>query len=139
MLAGCGNSSDLTNSTASLDGTPPPAPEGLAAADVSDRNELVWSPSSAADVVGYQVFEYQPSPERESAYVMVGESSTASYRLPRNIDVDGYYRVRAVDASGNTSAMSPQFHAEFQALSSGGGNAGGTTNPDGDGRKRIEG
>ena len=138
MLVGCGNSSDLTNSGPTNDGTPPPAPEGLARADVSDRNEIVWAPSAASDVTGYQVYEYQPDPSREHAYMLVGEVSEPSYRLPRNLEVDGYYRVRAVDASGNTSALSEQYHAEFGALSSGGGGGNDLPTDEGDNRKRFE-
>jgi hypothetical protein len=138
MLVGCGNSSDLTNSGPTNDGTPPPAPEGLARADVAEYNEIVWAPSAASDVTGYQVYEYQPDPSREHSYVLVGEVTEPSYRLPRNLDIDGYYRVRAVDASGNTSALSEQYHAEFGALFSGGGGGVDVPSDEGDNRRRIE-
>ena len=124
-LYGCGNSSDVTNAAGSLDSTPPPAPEGVSLNTVPEFNELTWAPSAAADVASYQVYQYQPDPSRDNAYVMVGQTTTPSLNLGRTSEAtDTYYRVRAVDVAGNRSAFSDEANIHLPALGTGGGGPG---------------
>jgi hypothetical protein len=135
---GCGNSSDPTSANPNLDSNAPPTPAGLQLVSVPEYNELAWEASTAPDVARYQVYEYQPDPSRDNAYVMIGETTTASYRLPFDDGgTETFYRVRAVDESGNRSAMSDAFTADVPVITRGGGGGGGTEDG-GDGRIRID-
>ena len=136
-LYGCGNSSDVTNAPGTLDSTAPPVPESVSLNTVPEYNELTWAASAAADVAKYQVYQYQPDPSRDNAYVMIGESTSPAYNLGRTGDAtDAYFRVRAVDESGNRSALSAEANIHLPAIGTGGG-GGGAAGPDGDGRKKI--
>jgi len=127
-LYGCGNSSAVTNATRSLDSTPPPAPESISLNTVPEFNELTWAASAAADVARYQVYQYQPDPSRDNAYVMLGETTTSSFNLGRTADAtDTYFRVRAVDQAGNRSAFSSETSVHLPALGGGGDGGGGDT------------
>jgi hypothetical protein len=58
--------------------------------------------------VGYEVYVYDPDPERETSYVLQysTDASTFSYSLdPTDGFVTKHYRVRAVDSNGNRSPM----------------------------------
>ena len=104
-------------------------------------NELTWAPSAAADVAKYQVYQYQPDPSRDNAYVMIGETTTSSLNLGRTaVETDTYFRVRAVDQSGNRSAFSVETSVHLPALGSGGsgGGGGGGLPGDGDPGRRFE-
>jgi hypothetical protein len=107
LLAGCGGDGGPTAANPSLDTTPPQAPTGLAqATDPHGNPVLRWTPNAEGDLDGYDVYKYSPAPDRDNAYVMVGQvARTAEYR----IDGAGtyWYRVRARDTSGNRSAASP--------------------------------
>ena len=126
-LYGCGNSSDVTNAAGTLDSTPPPAPESISLNTVDRHHELTWAASAAADVAKYQVFRYMPDPTRENSYVMIGESTTPTLDLGRPAEeTEAYFRVRAVDQSGNRSAMSTEASVLLTFLgTNGGGGAGG--------------
>ena len=129
-LFGCGSSSSPTSVSPSLDSTPPSAPEGLALSPTVEYNTLSWTASSDAGVVKYEVYQYQPDPSRDNAYVMIGESTTASFQLiPVNTDSDTYFRVCAVDQAGNRSALSSELDAHVPAISSPGRGSGGDTPP----------
>lgn len=136
-LAGCGKSTDSTSPVTPLDGTPPPAPDGISLITSTDANALTWSPSSAPDVAMYQVYQYSPDPSRDSAYLLIGSTSASSLTLPRMNDAqDSYYKVRAVDQAGNSSAYSAATLMHVPAIGSGEG--GGTgQGQDGGGLKKI--
>lgn len=109
-ISGCGTAGSPTSPNAVLDSTPPATPSGLVAApDGNGYTELAWTPNSEADVAGYEVYMYSPSPGRDNAYLLVGEVTNGhSWQTP-GMDETGtyYFRVRAVDASGNRSGFTP--------------------------------
>ena len=127
-LSGCGDTTSPTAVETSLDTTPPPAPAGMSISyDAAGPKLLTWDPSAAADVIGYQVYVYSPSPERDNAYVLASDpdGSDTSFQVPHvDGNADVVYRVRAVDASGNASAFSAPVTVGYQAAGGGGGTKG---------------
>ena len=119
LLSGCGKSTSPTGVTSNnLDTTPPPTPDGMTVVvdSNSGRQQLVWSPSSAADLARYQVYIYSPDPARDNSYVLAGETDahTAVFDLPVvNRRTSFYYRVGAVDESGNHSTLSSEYQAHL--------------------------
>jgi len=137
-VVGCGKSTDPTGVNNVQDSSAPAAPAGLDVMTLPEYNELTWETSTAPDVDRYQVYEYQPDPSRDNAYVLVGETTSSSWRIPGDdAGTETHYRVRAVDTTGNRSALSDVYDVSVPALGHGGG---GTGTPDGtpDGRKRVE-
>ena len=127
-LGGCGNETSPTGVAPSLDTTPPPVPTGLSVWTdaVTGRDFVQWDASAAPDIAGYQVYEYSPSPTRDNAYVLAGDlaASQTSYTMPIvGEDTQMFVRVRAVDGSGNRSALSNSFSVTVHAVdgSTGGG------------------
>jgi len=121
-LYGCGKSAEPTSVSPSLDGTPPSAPEGFSFAATTSYYRLAWSPSPDADVAKYQVYLYQPDPSRDNSYVMIGETTTSDFALPASISgIEAYFRVRAVDQTGNRSAYSDVYGATIPAAGNSGG------------------
>ena len=125
MLSGCGKSTSPTGVTSNnLDTTPPPTPDGMSVIvdSNSGRQQLVWSPSSAADLARYQVYIYSPDPSRDNSYVLVGETNahTSTFYLPVvNRRTSFFYRVGAVDESGNRSALSSIYQAQLRPWTGG--------------------
>ena len=117
LLAGCGKSNSITNvpedSAPTLDTVAPTAPAGLS---TSGNYALVWDASSATDVEKYEVFRFSPDPSRLNAYEMV-DVTTASHRRSSIVDdasgATHYYRVRAVDQAGNSSALSAELAVQM--------------------------
>ncbi len=110
-LAGCsGNSASPTRVVPTLDTTAPLAPSGMSVVvdAVTGLDMLQWSNNSEPDLAKYQVLVYSPSPARENAYVpLVDVTGSNRMRLPIvSTETTLYYRVRAVDRAGNTSAPS---------------------------------
>ena len=109
MLSGCSKNTTPTG-LAPLDQTPPAAPSQIAAVTgVSTTSaEIQWTPSSSANAASYQVYQYSPDPERESAYVLVGETvaATTHYDLPWTPQTTAYYRLRTTSATGVMSEWS---------------------------------
>lgn len=115
LIAGCGKSSSPVSvtpeSTPSLDNTAPPVPSGFTVVDdpSTGASSLAWDASSAADVVAYEVYSYDPDPERETSYVLQYTTDGVTTRFsvdPSSTYVTHYFRVRAVDAAGNRSGLS---------------------------------
>ena len=110
MLSGCSKKSTPTGLDA-LDQAPPAAPTQITANwdDATATGALAWTPSASANVAGYQIYQYSPRPDRESAFVLVGETdaATTSYALPTsNVTTTVYYRICAVTSTGVKSAWS---------------------------------
>lgn len=112
FLSGCGSSTDSVNvePTPTLDTSAPAAPASIGVEFDSGlrRNILVWQPSSAGDVAGYEVHIYDPDPLRESAYTLYGQTDAGTTRI--NLPYVGttiteYVRIRAIDDSGNLGAF----------------------------------
>jgi hypothetical protein len=109
VVSGCGSDAAPTAATPTFDSAPPAAPDEVMWSSDAGITTVSWNPSAAPDVAGYQVFLYAPSPERESAWLLIAElpSTVTDYALsPVSGHATQYYRVRAVDGSGDHSAMS---------------------------------
>jgi hypothetical protein len=125
MLAGCGNTASPTALGSGLDTTPPPAPASLTLSqDGMGHPLLTWDASAAPDVVGYRVYLYSPSPERDNSYVIADDPDAADSQFLLPIEggaIQAIYRVRAVDAAGNTSAFSAPATISIHSGGGGGG------------------
>jgi hypothetical protein len=114
MLTDCGGTNKPTALGPGLDTTPPPAPNSLALShDEMGRAIITWEASAAPDVVGYQVYVCSPAPERVDGYVLANDPETRDTTFLLPSDAQGVYRVRAVDAAGNTSAFSAAVTVPF--------------------------
>jgi len=138
ILSGCSKNTTPTG-LASLDQTPPAVPSQIAAHTdgTSGSPAIEWTASSSANAAGYEVYQYQPSPENESAYVLVGEidASTSRYDLPwPGEPTTLYYRLRTVSSTGVKSAWS----APVQATVGGVGMGGSGDQPDHDPHRPID-
>jgi len=96
-LSGCGLESSTTPDTA-----PPQAPQITAAyAKGSDKAVIRWTAGSESDLAGYNVYLLSPLTRVNAALV------TAPEFVDTNLPVgDVFYRVTAVDRTGNESAPS---------------------------------
>jgi len=92
------------------DRTPPDAPTALAATATAEQVGLGWSPSSAADVERYRVYRSTtPIDSAAGPAERVPLDSTATSGFTDGSAQTGrayYYRVTAVDRSGNESGFS---------------------------------
>jgi hypothetical protein len=128
LLAGCGSDGGPTAVTTSLDSTPPQAPTGLVQTTGSGGSPVLrWTPNAEADLDGYEVYKYSPAPDRDNAYVMVG-SVDGTPEYPLTGIGTSWYRVRALDRSGNRSAASSALTVSLQ----GGGSAPSPSAPEDD-------
>jgi hypothetical protein len=126
LIAGCGKGTSPTSVTPesgapTLDTSPPPVPAGFNVIDdPSGQVSLVWDESSAADVVGYEIFSYAPNPESEESFAL--QYTTDATTRQFNVDasptyVTRYFRIRAVDAAGNRSPLTPTLSVTTGPLS----------------------
>ena len=121
FLAGCG--SDKTHPPIVQpdppDGAAPLAPIGLGVTSQTDTKfELTWTASTEPDLAGYHLYLYDPSPERENSYVsMTGTNliQTPQMTIAGRDSFTYYFRVSALDASGNESAMSEIYSFVFSS------------------------
>jgi hypothetical protein len=111
-LAGCGKSaSTVAPSTVSLDTTPPDAPTNLTGSydAAGNRDYLNWNASTAADLAGYEVWEYSADPASGATGRLVAsaDASADGVALPPTSDAGTHwFRVRALDEAGNKSSYS---------------------------------
>lgn len=105
-ISGCGSDGGPTAATPTLDSTAPQAPTGLAQSfNGQSVPVLRWTPNAEPDLDRYEVYMYSPAPDRDNAYVLVGTvTGTPEFAL-QGVG-EQWYRVRAVDQSGNRSAPS---------------------------------
>jgi len=102
---------------------------------------LVWDGSPDLDVVGYDVYIYDPSPYRDDAYVRLNTSLLAREQFSfENLEaqVAYYFKVRAVNGTGQSSAATPPLEVTWnggplQENSQGGGRDESGRNPSGPG------
>jgi len=107
-LTGCAAEDTLSPLNNGLDATAPSAPVNVSAVALGSSVHLDWDASSEADVVGYDVYRYDPDPARESAYVKVNAQTIldSNYLVTEASVAGTWYRVKAVDLSTNRSAAS---------------------------------
>lgn len=121
LIAGCGKSTSPT-SVSNLDTTPPPTPTNLRAwNDGTGHYSLTWSPSSAADLAGYEVWQCVPGSDvyTQTATLTAGSATCALPVVSATTDIE--YRVRAYDTTGNRSAYSQSLVTELQPTDPTGG------------------
>ena len=119
-LTGCAGDNPVSN-TNNLDAAPPSAPVNVRTEARGGSVLLDWDASTEADVVGYDVYRYDPDPARESAYVKVNAATiTASEYLIADPSEQGtWYRVKSVDLSSNRSNSSGAAYAGAGVLEGG--------------------
>lgn len=115
LLAGCGKSSSPT-SLQVPDNAPPAAPTGLHIVidESTGLSTLAWDTGSSPNIGGYEIHAYAPDPDRDSAYLMIGETdATATEYLLPTVYQSGmqYFRVQAFNPAGNHSPFSATLQA----------------------------
>ena len=93
-----------------VDTFPPSAPSGLTVASVNGIVSLFWALNPEPDVAGYQLYraEAEDAPNSQWQRVTTSPLARASYRDDRvTIGRTYFYRLTAVDQSGNESLPSP--------------------------------
>jgi hypothetical protein len=110
LVSGCGKSTAPT-ALAPTDEAAPAAPTELNRIADSELPQglLTWTPSPSANVGEYEIYQYQPSPDRAESYVLVGQTDagTTTYPLPADIGSQIlYYRLKAVSPTGLKSDWS---------------------------------
>jgi hypothetical protein len=92
------------------DGSAPAMPTGLAVVKATDQGfRLSWSPNVEADLAGYRVYVYDPSPYRDSAYNCANQTALIGAQQTwfiYNQDTSAgahYFKLAAVDQTGNES------------------------------------
>jgi hypothetical protein len=133
LLSGCSKNStptglDTVTPAPTLDQSPPALPSHIAGEwdGEAGRTALEWTPSSSANVASYQVYQYSPAPDRESAYVLVAQTNatTTSYLPPLTPHGTCYYRLRVTSTAGVQSGWSTPLPIAL------GESLGGDPNPD---------
>ena len=119
-LAGCGKVTDSVYPSITLDTTPPDAPTNVAGSydAAASRDYLNWTPSTAADLAGYEVWQYSEDPTSGATGQMIASASASTSTLALPITSDGgthWFRVRALDEAGNKSTYSATAAAELHA------------------------
>jgi hypothetical protein len=106
------------------DTTPPAVPAGLTATAVSSSSiNLDWADNTDSDLAGYKVYRSTTSGFTPNSANFVKQVTTSAYTdTGLTADTTYYYKVTAVDTSGNESQPSAQASAKTQQ-------GGGTTPP----------
>jgi hypothetical protein len=118
FAGGCSNDSGKSPlDPGTNDQAPPLTPTGIGLASQSaSKFMLSWVPNVDPDLAGYRVYLYEPSPTRSSAYRCVTGTPlwrTTSFTYSGTDGTTYIFRVTAVDASGNESAMSDPLTFSF--------------------------
>ncbi|MBI5169186.1 MAG: VCBS repeat-containing protein [Candidatus Eisenbacteria bacterium] len=100
----------------SVDNLAPPPPSMLAATRSPAGLHLRWSPSVAADLVGYRVYRGQSAGFVTDAASFVGATSGTAFDLPEAPQPNTHVKVVAVDAHDNMSAAAVLTPATLDAL-----------------------
>lgn len=100
--------SNLVMFNGALDTTPPAAPTGLTAARNGGTVRLSWVANTEPDLAGYSLYRGSSA---SGTFARINDSLLVDERdddaaLPAGQDV-AWYRLAALDRSGNTSSMSP--------------------------------
>jgi hypothetical protein len=110
MLGGCSKNTTPTGIDQVLDQAPPAIPSQIVPeADATTGNPgIAWTASSSANAASYQIYQYSPDPNRESAYVLVGETDAATTNYTPALRTMGtsYYRLRTTSTTGVQSDWS---------------------------------
>jgi hypothetical protein len=124
MLSGCGKSTDSVRVDPGLDTSTPATPVGLhyVANEYDGTRYIEWNAVGAGDLAGYQVYAYNPTPDRDNAYEMIGQviNPANRYQLPdAPVGTTLTVRVTSYNNGGKTSGMSAPLTVTYEALRSG--------------------
>lgn len=119
-LAGCGKTAETIAPAIVLDTTPPDAPTSLVGSydAAGNRDYLNWNASTAADLAGYEVWQYESDPSLGGTGHQIAslDGSAVSLALPPTGEAQtAWYRVRAIDEAGNKSSYSSSASTELHA------------------------
>jgi hypothetical protein len=117
LFPGCG--SDKSTQVSVLpDDAPPLTPTGLSSqVEQGSAIAVTWSPNTESDLAGYRVYLYDPSPQRDTSYVLQNpDALLTSERWLSAMEPNQviWVRVTAVDANGNESATSGPARVFFE-------------------------
>src|SRR6185312_8875462 len=113
--------------TAAQDTTPPPVPAGLNATSGNASASLTWSPVSASDLAGYNLYRGTTTGGPYTTKVntsVIGGTTFNDTGLTNGTQY--FYVVRSIDTTGNESGNSGQT-STTPAAGGGGGGGGSTT------------
>ncbi|MBU1698640.1 MAG: fibronectin type III domain-containing protein [Candidatus Eisenbacteria bacterium] len=114
---GCGNDDGASPQANAPDPAPPTTPSGLTLVKVTeDGLRLNWESSPDLDVIGYEIYTYDPDPGRSNAYVkLTGTPVTSSSYVFNNPkpDTEYYFKVSAVNRFGFESESSSPFRIRW--------------------------
>jgi len=96
--------SSLTVQPASPDKVPPAPPVGLKTHARDRRIFLTWEENREPDLAGYHIYEAVDNPEKFIRLTGTPVLNAGFKAAPRQDGVTYYYRISAVDASGNESS-----------------------------------
>jgi len=114
MLSGCSKNTTPTavptpDPIPALDQNPPAIPAQIIATrdEVTGPVTIEWTASSSANAASYQIYQYSPSPDRESAYVLIGETTATTTLYPLGwVMENAFYRLRTTSTTGVQSGWS---------------------------------
>lgn len=112
LLSGCGNTPSDTDRNTPDDTTPPSAPVNFTGSSGNEMVELMWDASGESDLEGYNLYRSEASFSSISSMDPV--NGTAKLTGTNYTDdqlhngTTYFYRLTAVDASGNESSHSGQ-------------------------------
>lgn len=101
VIASCGSEQSIIT----VDTVPPVAPVGVAVDDEAHQVKITWASNAEPDLAGYNLYS---SGQEAGPYGKVNESLLLCpwcYDSPVTMEIT-YYKVTAVDESGNESAYS---------------------------------
>lgn len=101
VIASCGTDSTVTP----VDTVPPVAPVGVILEDEAHQVKISWTSNAEPDLAGYNLYS---SGQEEGPYSKVNDELLLCpwcYDSPVTMEIT-YYKVTAVDQSGNESAYS---------------------------------
>jgi fibronectin type 3 domain-containing protein len=110
LTGACGN--DGGQSMPAVDTVPPNPPVGLQVADQTDRVLISWNDNAEVDLAGYRLYK---SSDQEGPYNRVNDQVLlCPWYHDQVIPMDvTFYKVTAVDESGNESAFSEMIGIYF--------------------------
>jgi fibronectin type 3 domain-containing protein len=118
LLTGC--SSDKTSSPVinQEDTVPPMAPTIWESTIDGAIVQLRWAANTETDLAGYNIYEYAPTPQNQNSYVVMNSQPVAAtcYEVEGlALGITYYYKVTAVDVSGNESGCSQVIAVTIEA------------------------
>jgi fibronectin type 3 domain-containing protein len=123
VLTGCGNDKTTSPIIETPDTVPPAAPATRVSRSDYGFATVMWQRNTEADLAGYYVYQYNPTPDSEKSYQRL---NTQTY-TGTGYKVEGltpgmtyYFKITAVDRSGNESAYSATLPLTVMSRAAGG-------------------